>query len=188
MLDRAFRLVLRDLSTYFLIVATVAVPLHVVHGFVFQRVVAVSELHEEIEHFPEDVKVRKVGPSELSLFRATGWGVAALEVLFIPLLVGAARRVLSARAEQRLPTVPDAWSHALSGTRGALASLRRPGLWGPALLVALVLGLLAEQAGLLAIEPLSDGTTWAGDAVVRAAARSLAAPFLIIPLALRDFF
>lgn len=184
MLDRAFRLVLRDLSTYFLIAATVTVPLHVAHGFMFQRVVAVGELHEQIEDFPDDVKVRTVGPSELSLFRATGWGVAALEIAFLPLLVGAARRVLSVRADERLPTATDAWSHALPGARGALAGWRRPRLWGPGVVAAVALGLLAEQAGLLAIEPLGDGVAWAGDALVRATARSLAAPFLMVPLAL----
>ena len=180
MLDRAFRLTLQDLSTYILIAAVVTVPLHVVHDFAFQRVVAVGELHEDIEDFTGDVKVRGVGPSELSAFRLAGWGVAAIEVLFVPLLVGAARRVRAVRDAGRLPTVTDAWSHARMGARGAFNGLRSPRIWVPAALTALLLGLLAERAGLLLIEPLGDGVAWTGDAL----ARALAAPFLVIPLAL----
>ena len=181
MLDHAFRLTLKNFTTYFLLVACVTVPLHVGYAFVFQKVIAVSEIHDEIETFPSERQVRSVGTAELEDARSVLRFITVLEALMLPVLARAARRVLADDSDGRMVTVKRAWGH-LRGTGGSLL-----GAWSRhafalliALATALVLGFLAERVGILLSEPLSDQRAWAGVGLAQAVARALAAPFFIV--------
>ncbi|MGH2755451.1 MAG: hypothetical protein ACRDLB_13610 [Actinomycetota bacterium] len=182
MLDHAFRLTLKNFTTYFLLAACITVPLHVGHALVFQRVIAVSEIHDAIEEFPSERQVRGVGKAELRDARLGLVAVTAVEILLLPLLARAARRVLSDDRHGVLPTVRGGWGRP-SETGGNLARAWRKE--GSSLVVALVLalaiGALAERAGMLLTEPLADQRAWAGVGLAQAAARALAIPFFIVP-------
>lgn len=110
-LDRVFRLTFRNLSTLFLLVATVSVPLHLGYGIVFWDVVEVRELHDEIENFPPQVAVKGVGPKHLREARAALAGVVAVELGLILLLTRATARIVDVDEDGGVPTVFDAWSH-----------------------------------------------------------------------------
>lgn len=183
MLDRAFRLTLRDLSTYFLVAAVIFVPLHVVHAFAFQDVIAVTELHDQIAELGENETVRRVGPGDLDMYRLTGLLVLLLEILALPLLASAGGQVLDQRSRGELPSVRAAWAKSTEYLP-SLRDLTRPGALLTSFVLAVAIGILARMTGSLIIEPLSDRTAWAGVALVEAGARSLAAPFVMVPAAL----
>ena len=185
MLDRAFRLTFKNLSTFVLIAAVVALPLHVVYAATFQRVIAVSELHDDISRFPKTRQIRNVGRDQLRNARLGLLAVTLVEIAALPLVIRAARRTLEDDERGLLPTVTRSWAGALAPTHGALLRALRRHL-GPllvGLVVALVVGILIERIGTLLIEPLPDDDAWGGVALVQAAARSLAAPFLAVPWA-----
>jgi hypothetical protein len=184
MLDHAFRLTLKNFTTYFLIVACVTVPLHIGYAFVFQKVIAVSEIHDEIKEFPSERQVRSVGTAELRDARLAMSIVTGLEILLLPVLARASRRVLLDDAEGELVTVKGAWA-GLGGTGGSLTAAwsRHALALLVALATALALGFLAERVGILLAEPLSDQRAWAGVGLAQAAARALAAPFFLVPWA-----
>jgi hypothetical protein len=182
MLDRAWRVLFRNFSTFFLVVAVVAIPLHLAHAFLFRDVIAVQELHPDIEELPQDLRVRGVGADDVSDWRTTAWAFTALELALLPLFLAATRRVIEVDQEGGVPGVLDAYRHVVDRR-----SLPRPsagdiaGL-GAALVLGLVIGGLARAAGLLAIEPLGDARAWAGAALVEGAARALGAGFFLVPL------
>jgi hypothetical protein len=181
MLDHAFRLTLKNFTTFFLLVACVTVPLHVGYAFVFQKVIAVSEIHDEIERFPSERQVRSVGTAELDDARRALLAVTALELLLLPLLARACRRVLVDDSGGLMVTVRGAWSR-LREADGSLAGAWRDHAFALliALATALALGLLAERVGILLTEPLSDSRAWAGVGLAQAAARALGAPFFLV--------
>lgn len=183
MLDRAFRLTLRDLSTYFLLAACLFVPLQIAHAFVFQDTIAVTELHDQIGALREDETVRGVGPGDLDTYRLTGVLVLAVDILLLPLLIAAASRVLETRERGELPSLRQAWHGAPRRIAQSLRSFRAPGVLLTSLVVAVAIGALARVSGLLLIEPLSEPTLWAGVGLIEAGARSLAAPFVMVPAA-----
>ena len=184
MLDHAFRLTLRNFTTYFLLAACITIPLHVGHALLFQRVIAVSEIHDAIEEFPSERQVRGVGKDELRDARLGLVAVSVLEILLLPLLARAARRVLKDDTEGILPTVRAGWAGLPPGGSLIRAWREHAPTLLTALVVALVLGALAERVGILLSEPLADGRAWAGVGLAQAAARALAAPFFIVPWAL----
>ncbi|HEU4481236.1 MAG TPA: hypothetical protein VFS18_05075 [Actinomycetota bacterium] len=183
MLDHSLRLTFRNFSTYFLIVATLAVPLHVGYTFVFQNVISVTELHDAIEDFPKTRQIRSVGPEQLRNARLVFGALTLVELLALPLLARAARRVLEEDAAGRMPQVTSAWA-GVGRAGNLLGGLRaRPGVIAVGALLALVVVVLAERIGFLLVEPLPDADAWAGVALVQIAARSLGAPFLVVPWA-----
>lgn len=171
------------MSTYFLVAAVIFVPLHLVHAFAFQDVIAVSELHGQIAELGENETVRRVGPGDLDMYRVTGLLVLLLEILALPLMASAGGRVLKQRSRGELPSVRAAWA---KGTEriSPLRSLTRPGVLLTSFVLTVAIAILARMTGSLIIEPLSDRTAWAGVALVEASARSLAAPFVMVPAAL----
>lgn len=184
MLDRAFRAVLRDFTTYALIAAVVLFPLHLIYSFVFQDTIAVSSLHGEIGRLSADDTIRGVGSGDLTTYRIVGALLLLIEVLLLPLLVAAAAVALDHRERGELPTVRGSWGGVRSRERASVGTPRNSGVLLSAVAVALVVGLLARAGGLLLLEPLSDRTLWAGVAIVETVARSLAAPFVMVPAAL----
>ncbi|MFP5297595.1 MAG: hypothetical protein ACLGHL_01230 [Actinomycetota bacterium] len=181
MLDRAFRTTFENLSTLFLVIAVVAVPLHLAHSYWFKEVIEVADLHDEIESFPPDRTVRDVGASDLRAYQTSLAVLAAAEVALLMLLVRPTRRVLTDAEAGRVPTATRAWRTGFSGGGGYVSALaRRPGPVLAAAVIAAVIGFLAEQVGLLAAQPLGDQRAWVGLAMAQSLARSLAAPFVLV--------
>lgn len=173
-----------EFSTFFLIVAVVAFPLHLAHGYAFRNVIEVSELHDQIASFPEDRTVRDVGPSRLTTYRTTYLLLNALELVLLALMVRAVRRALDDHLAGRVPTVSSSWRGIARGPGGYLRSLGNLGPLGGALVIAVILGVLAERVGLLIAQPLGDANAWLGLGTAQAVARSVGAPFLLVTWAL----
>lgn len=185
MLDRSFKLALDNLTTLFLVVAVVVVPLHLAHSFWFKEVIEVAELHDEIAGFPPDRTVRDVGTGELRDYRASLGVLAVLELALCLVLVRPIRRVIEDVRAGRVPTATRAWRTGFSNGGGYLRGLaRKPGPILAAVLVAAVIGVLTERVGLLVAQPLGDRRAWLGLALAQGAARSLAAPFVLVTWAL----
>ncbi len=163
----------------------VTVPLHLAYGYVFRDVIAVSEIHEDIEDLPRDQKVKGVGPDDLDRARAGGWALAAIEVALLPFFAAGVRRVVEADEAGEIPYVATAWATAL---RRPLSAFRLPSTSaGPllaALAFALIVGVLTRAAGLLATDPLPDDLAWAGVGLVEGTARALGGAFVLVPLVL----
>lgn len=184
MLERAFRLTIANLSTLFLVVMVVVLPLHLAHSYWFKEVIEVAELHGQIASFPADRTVRDVGAGDLRDYLASLTVLALVELGLCLLLVRATRRVIEDDEAGRVPTATRAWLTGLALGGPYLRSLTRD--LGPLLvagLVAAAVGILAERIGLLVIQPLGDQRAWVGIAVVQATSRALAAPFFLVPWA-----
>lgn len=178
LLDRVFRLTFRNLSTLFLLVATVSVPLHLGYGIVFWDVVEVRELHDEIEDFPSHVAVNGVGQDDLRVARATLAGVFAAELGLILLLTRAVSRIIDVDEAGGVPTVLDGWSHIRSPTG-------RP--TGPGISIFLIAFAFSVAAGILAYrllasitDLLSGGVFVLASQLDLAAAIALGAPFALV--------
>lgn len=183
MLDRAFRVTLRDFTTYFLIAAAIFVPLHVVYSFLWQDVIAVSALHDQISQLPGDDTVRGVGAGDIATFRLVGAFLLLAQALATPLIAAAALHVIRTRDVGELPSVRGALAAAPGLMPKIAQAIRAPGPLVVALVVALAIGLTARVAGLMLLEPISDRMLWAGVALAEGGARSLAAPFVTVPAA-----
>lgn len=176
-LDRAFSAVFRNFSTLFLIAIVVVAPLQVGHAVIFKRVIAVSELHPDIEEFPEERQVKSVGQAQLDNFRKGHALVLLLELALLPLMAAAARRTFIDEREGRVPTATASWRKSLRRQPGLVrAPLSRvPHLSGAAL-AALLVGWLAYRAGSLMTEFLSDDSAFIGVGLTNTIAHSLALP------------
>ncbi|CAN5564892.1 hypothetical protein BH24ACT26_BH24ACT26_00730 [soil metagenome] len=188
-MDQALRATFRNFSTLFLLVAIVTIPLHLAHAFVFRDVIAVGDLHRDIESFPEGRQVQRVGLAELRAARLSFLALTLVELAAVPLFVRAARGAIAAD-ESEVPTVTGAW-------RGALSrSTQRPARPAPAragegrlpmilaaAVLALAIGWLARAVGLVLIEPLDDLRSFAGVGLVEGACRALGGAFFIGPVA-----
>lgn len=180
-LDRALSLLFRHFSTCFLLVASLTLPLHVAVSYSHRDVIAVAEIHDDIEDFPADRRVGGVGPAELSAYRSSGPIVLLVELAALPVLVAAARRIVERDRTGHLPLVGDAWVHGVFGWRHLRPRRPGPALAGAALAVVVVL--LSRALGLLITEAVPEAVAWAGRAVTEGGARALGVPFLLIPAA-----
>lgn len=179
LLDQSLRATFRNFSTLFLMAAIITIPLHVGHSFVYRGVIAVQDLHSDIETFPAGRQVHSVGREQLDDARIAFWAITALEVLLLPLVAGAAGRVLEVDARGGLPTVVDAWAHP------RLRAPERPGppvLWPVPVAAALALGvwLLVERIGMVVVEPLPDVVSFAGTGLVLGISRAASVPFVVV--------
>src|SRR5918992_399319 len=178
-LDRALRATVRNFSTLFLLVAIFTVPLQMGHAYTWRRVIAVSELHPAIERFPKTRKVRRVGPRALGRARTTYLVLNLLEVALVPLLAGAAARIMVADRRREVPTLMGAWMP--GRTSDGSISWRRlsVGSLVVALALAVVVAWLARAIGLLLVEPLPSSSAFVGVGLVEGLCRALGAPFLL---------
>ena len=171
----------RNYSTLFFAVAAVTLTLHLVYAVVFRDVIAVSELHLEISHLGENVKLQDVGRSEVAAARTFYWVLVAVEIAAIPIFVVAARRVVQVDESGGVPTVVDAYSHLRSGADSM--SLRfGGGGWATVIAgaaVALLAGFLFEQASLLLTEMVPDDWLFLATGLVRGLAPAVGAPFFL---------
>jgi hypothetical protein len=174
--DAALRATFRNFSTLFLLVATATVPLHLAHSFVFRDVIAVSELHRDIDVFPERRQVRGVDRAALDNARLALLGLTLIEIAAIPLFVRAARAVVT--GDEDVPTVIGAWR----STLGRRAASKSPATIAPGIVVCVVFALsvtvLARLVGAVLVEPLPDAQSFVGVGLVDACARALGGAFL----------
>jgi hypothetical protein len=179
--DESLRATFRHFYTLFLIVGVLTVPAHIGHAYVFRDVVAVADLHRDIEGFPEGRQVQSVGVSQLKAARTSALVLSLVELALVPLMLRAARRAVS--ADREVTTVAGAY-------RGVLRSAARKGSLRDALpwlagaaLLGIATGLLLRAAGLLLIEPLPDARAfpWAG--LVEGTARAVGGAFFLGPAA-----
>ncbi|HEX2049776.1 MAG TPA: hypothetical protein VHJ34_03985 [Actinomycetota bacterium] len=184
MVDRTLRAALRNYTTLFLVAAALTVPLHVAHAFVYRDVLEVADLHGDIEEFPAARQVRSVGRDHLDNERRAFWAVNALELLLVPLLAGAARRVFERERDGRLPGVLDALARAPARLRGPRGTRPSWAAVAAGAAVALVTGVLVERILLVVAEPVPDVAAFAGFGLAWGVARAAAAPFVLAPLAL----
>jgi hypothetical protein len=184
-LSNVLRIVFRNFSTLFLVVAVLLVPVHLAYTFIYKDVAQVEELHPYIENLPRGRQVQGVGRAVLADARRKFVWVTVAELLLLPLLAGATRRVLAVDHAGGLPGVWDAYRHLLS-KQGVPA---RTGSWGPRLVTvgsgvvfALVIGWLVQTIGFLGAEVGPDGARWLIAGLTRAIAFAAAAPFGLVAL------
>lgn len=184
MLDRAFRDAFRNFSTLFLVVATVAIPIHLAYAFAFRNVIATHEIHPQIREFPNYRQVRSVGPKQLTHASIAFWAITGLEVIVVlPLAVKATRRVLAVEEEGGVATAPDAWRDAFRKTGPhTFAPASLPGV-AIAVIAAFVLVTLVEIAFLTAAELVGARNNWATVGTVQGVARAAAVPFVLATVA-----
>jgi hypothetical protein len=181
LLDRAARSTVRNYSTLLLVCFVVLLPLELVSSLLHRDAIAVRDLHPYIEDLPGDQKVRGVGENEIRAAEEQRLFVTGLELVLLPLFLSAARRVLEAEGEGRLPTATDAWRRGLAPFRpGPLPSA---GNWGAvlvALVFALSVGYAGYQAGRLLSEVFPDRFAFVILGTVEALSRSLALPWFLV--------
>ena len=172
----------RNYWSVFFLVASVTVPLHLAYATVWHNVIAVADLHEDIEAFPPLRQVHGVGRTQLSQARIAFWILWAVEIALLPLFVRATRRILEVDAREGVPAALDGWRHALTrtGTGGVVRALSRPGPLLVGAVVATAVFLLVTGIGSLLVEPLGDERAFAGLGLVDGVARAAAAPFLLV--------
>lgn len=186
MLDNVLRIVFRNFSTLFLVVAVLVVPVHLAYTFTYKDVAQVEELHPYIENLPRGRQVQGVGRAVLAEARRRYVWVTVAEALLLPLLAGATRRVVAVDAAGGLPGVIDAYRHLLSKQLGPARRKASPaarmGAVAAGVLLALVIGWLVQTIGLLGAEVGPDGARWLIAGIARATAFAAAAPFALVPL------
>jgi hypothetical protein len=182
-LDRSLRATFRNFLTVFFVVAIVSVPLHVGHGFVYRKVMNVRELHPDIEDFPERRKVRRVSAKNLDESRNAFLFVTVLEVVLLPLAVGATRRVLDVDGRGGVPGVLDAWAHSIRAWHRPVPDPGNSLAVVVGAVLGLIVGYLLERIGLLLAEPVPGSVAFAPIGLVQGMARAAGAVFLLVPLA-----
>lgn len=178
--DQALRTTFKNFSTLFLVVALVTVTTHLVYGFILRDVLEIDELHRFVRGLQGGRTVNGVSSSDLERAEAWRWAVQAAQVLLLPLLVGAARRVIDEDEKGEVPTALDALRHPRSGEK---LSFR----FGGAEITTLALGAalavtiwwLALKIGLLIAEPLPDPWNFISLPLAAGVAEALGIPFLL---------
>lgn len=178
--DQALRTTFRNYSTLFLLVALITVTTHLVYGLIFRDVLEIDELHRFVRGLQGGRTVNGVSSSDLERAEAWRWAVQAVQLLSLPLLVGAARRVIDRDEKGEVPTVLDAIKHPRSGEKlsfgfggGEITTL----VLGTALAVAI--WWLALRIGLLIAEPLPDPWNFISLPLAAGVAEALGIPFFL---------
>lgn len=186
MLDRALRLVFRDLTTFFLIVFAAFLPLELAFSFAFQDVAGVRDLHETIRSLPAEDSIRGVGPDRLETSDRARQALIAMQVIVAVLLVIPIRRVMRMQAAGEVPSVWGAYLRRHPADRSPRTGANR----GERLLAclggaafALAIGLIGAYLGNLVITLLPRELLWGVGALIVTAVKAAALPFLLVPLA-----
>ena len=137
MLDRALAKMFADLSTLILVACVVTVPIHIAHAFVFRAELSVREMGPEMAALDEADRIRGVNRGEIEVERSWLAIVIVLELLTIPIVARAAKRVYYVSEEGGVPTVMDAYSNLRSST-----GMGRPPI-GPVAIIMVLRGLTA---------------------------------------------
>ena len=188
LLDKAFSTTLKNFSTFFLVVASITVPLHVAYSFYFRDVLALSDIHEAIGQLPPAQPVGGVTAEGLERARLAYLGLCALEVASLPLLWRATSRVIALDRAGRLPSALRAWLPTKIRDRPnqpqscgeRLGAGTRVVTVFSALAFSVAVWFLAERIGLLLIELVPNHFLFMGLALVRSVSLALAAPFPLV--------
>ena len=180
--DRALRAAFSNFSTLFLLAATMALPLQLTHGYLFQNVYEVRDLHPVIEQFPNGRRIASVSPRRLQRSRNLATVVVVVEIALLPLLAGAALRVVRTHQEGGVPTALGAWRGVREIPR-LLAASSKLGVVVVGAVAALAVGWLVRTIGLILAEPVPDSWAWLAIPAVEGLSRAAAAPFLVAALA-----
>lgn len=172
MFERSLGRIFANLSTLILVAFVITMPVHVVHAYMFRDALAVQELRPEISTFPEARQVRGVAKSDLRDERTFLYLALALEILSLPLVYRAARRVLAVDEDGGVPGVLDSWRslQPLTGTP-----------IGPVALVSIVGGaaaLLVWAIGARVADMSSADFAWIVFGLSRATAVALVMAFI----------
>lgn len=181
MLDRGLRSTFSNFATLFFVVAAIVVPLNLVNTYIFRDVERVREIEHQIRGL-ETETILGVNPQRLDAAGRARTLVLIVELLLIPALLGASRRVLDDDTDGRVPKISSAL--AVGFTRPRIAPLfQNPGLSLSALVLAGLVWLLVTGIGSVVAEALYDEAAWAGVGLFRGLAVAIAAPFLLGPVA-----
>ena len=180
--DRALRAAFSNFSTLFLLAATIALPLQLVHGYLFQNVYEVRDLHPVIEQFPNGRRIASVSPRRLQRSRNVATVVWVAEIALLPLVSGAALRVVRTHQEGGVPTALSSWRGVREIPR-LLGARSKLGVVVVGAAAALAVGWLTRIIGLILAEPIPDSWAWFAISGVEGLARAAAAPFLLAALA-----
>jgi hypothetical protein len=185
MVDRALRLLIRNYWSVFFVVATVTIPLQIAHATIWRNVIAVSELHADIEEFPPLRQVRGVGRGELNEALLAQWIIWAALVALIPLFIRATKRILEVDARGEVTSAADGWRAALGGSVGGrvLGALARPGLLLVGLALAALAFVLLMSCAYVLVEPLPPGPAFAWTGLALGLVLAGTGPFLLVPAA-----
>jgi hypothetical protein len=182
--DRALQVALRNLSTLILVVAVVTVPLHLVYSFVFRDVIAVSEIHDQIEQVGPGRKVRNVGAHELRDSRTAYLALSAIELATLPLLIRVTRRVIDDEESGVVPGAWSAWGGAFRGPWIPEGGRERWVSFAVGVAIAVIVAFLIERTVLLVVQMLDPDIRFVFEGLARAIAIAFGAPFGMVPLAL----
>ncbi len=181
LLDRAFSTTLKSYSTLFLVVAFVTVPLQLAYSFYFRDILALIEIHPAIEQLPPAQPVGAVTAKGLERARVAYLALCGVELLFLPLLWRATRRVVALEEAGRLPSVVEAWRlRRIPRTAQEPPRGSRLVMVVGALLFSVAVWFLAERIGMLVVEVVPDRLLFLGLALVRGVSLALAAPFGLV--------
>ncbi|HET7483056.1 MAG TPA: hypothetical protein VFK89_09365 [Actinomycetota bacterium] len=179
MVERCYRMTLRNFSTLFVIVAAIVVPLQLAHAFVFKDVIATRGFHDVIESYPRYRLVHGVGRDQLDAATAVGWVIVAIELVLLPLAVRAARRVFEIDGGGGVTTAPDAWAAAVRRGRTARWERGWIGIGVVGLVSGVVVGLLLGFITRSLSDLLSPSWAWTGVGLGNAVALSAGAALTI---------
>ncbi|CAN5457570.1 hypothetical protein BH18ACT16_BH18ACT16_16830 [soil metagenome] len=180
--DRALRAAFSNFSTMFLLAAMIALPIQVTPGYLFPNVYEVRDLHPVIEQFPNGRRIARVSPRRLQRSRNVATVVWVVEIALLPLLAGAALRVVRTNQEGGVPTALRSWRGVREIPR-LLAARSKLGVVVVGAAGALAVGWLARTIGLILAEPIPDSWAWLAISGVEGLARAAGAPFLVAALA-----
>lgn len=183
LLDRSARSTVRNFSTLFLVCMVAMLPLEMTYAFIHRSEIEVRELHRYIEDLPQGQKVRRVGPDDLAAARRDRAIFTGVELLLLPLLLAATRRVLEVDRREGVPTATDAWRRIAST---GLGPTPRRGTLGPVIVAvafALTVGFAAYLSGRNVVEVFPDRFAFVILGVVEATARSIGLPWLLVTVA-----
>ncbi len=145
MLDRGLRSTFSNFATLFFVVAAIVVPLNLVNTYIFRDVERVREIEHQIRGL-ETETILGVDPQRLDAAGRARTLVLIVELLLIPALLGASRRVLDDDTDGRVPKISSAL--AVGFTRPRIAPLfQNPGLSLSALVLAGLVWLLVTRIG-----------------------------------------
>jgi hypothetical protein len=151
------------------------------YAFIHRDVIEVRELEPYIEDLTGKQKVRGVTAADFDDAGRDRLIVIGIEIVLLPLLLSATRRVIEVDRERRLPTATDAYKRGLAPFRpGPLPEAKNLGALLVSVAFALFVGFAAYQAGRLLTEAFPDAVAFGILGTAEAVARSLALPWPLV--------
>lgn len=180
MLDRAARSTVRNFSTLFLVCMATFLPLEMAYATIHQKEIEVRHLEPYIAELRSDQRVNGVGPSELNDAERARRILNAIELALVPIMISAARRVVERDGAGALPTVTDAYRHAIVPVRiGPAPRAGAIGAVGTSVFFSFLVGFATYKGGLLLTDLFPDRADFVILGTVEACARSVGLPWFL---------